>query len=596
MEKIFNYFISEKLKSNSLEYQKARFLLVILTTLICTDIASMPIFLMEKKIPYALMFGILSTILLYFGIAFSIKKFSNINISAQIIFLIFLSIINFVIFIMPLDSIEAVFHFVLIIPIMAMFLTNLKITLLWVALIAVNYVVLLLLKNKGFIVLVFQEHNMFQDISSFLMLTGLIFFISKAFESSRKILMEDLEKEKNSIKQKVDDAVKEIELKNNEILISSEKTEIANKELEDKQAQLLIAMDENNNARKELELQQKKLEENQHYLEENVYKILNEMEKFSNGDLTANLNIENNELIGKLFEGFNKSVSNINNIIVHLINSIENTDKLADKVLFLSQEISSGSNQQLLQTNNIASAIEELALSSEENTKIVLQTAENGIKNKEIALSGGVIVDEIINKMIDIRNVTHTASKELQNLGSSTQKIGDIISVINNIAAQTNLLALNAAIESARAGEHGRGFSVVAQEIRNLSEKTSNSTKEIAEMIVNVQNETLKVVNIMKGVSDIINNGIDLSNNAGLVLSKIVKSSEQLLLMIEQVSAASEEQSVTSRDISKSIVDIEQVSNNTVNSIMSILEEIEKLNGLTNSLKGLSEKFQVLQN
>jgi methyl-accepting chemotaxis protein len=237
-----------------------------------------------------------------------------------------------------------------------------------------------------------------------------------------------------------------------------------------------------------------------------------------------------------------------------------------------------------------------------DNASNSTRTAEVAEQNGQIAFKGGKAVEDTVSKMKDIAMVVKNTSTSIEKLGSSSQAIGEIISVIDDIADQTNLLALNAAIEAARAGEQGRGFAVVADEVRKLAERTSDATKQIAKMIKGIQQETQDAVLVMQTGTKEVENGIKLADDAGNSLRLIVSSSQELINMITQISAASEQQSATSEEISKNVNSISKVISESARQIEDIAESSDNLSQQTVLLTELMSQFkltngtQMLQN
>jgi len=178
-------------------------------------------------------------------------------------------------------------------------------------------------------------------------------------------------------------------------------------------------------------------------------------------------------------------------------------------------------------------------------------------------------------------------------LGDSSKQIGEIISVIDDIADQTNLLALNAAIEAARAGEQGRGFAVVADEVRKLAERTTEATKQIASMIKGIQGETEQAVVAMNQGTHEVQSGIEYADRAGESLNSILSSTQELLDMINQIAAASEEQSATSEQISKNVMSISKVTAESTQRVEDVARTSDELARLTEHLRDLMGNFQV---
>jgi len=343
----------------------------------------------------------------------------------------------------------------------------------------------------------------------------------------------------------------------------------------------------------EAEKAKARAEEQSEYLSRSVETILTEMNKFADGDLTVRLEVEKEDDIGKLFAGFNRSVANIHQMIQRLQESIETTASAATQISSSSEELAAGVQEQLAQTNEVAAAVEEMTRTIIENSNNATRTAQVATENGKIAQAGGQVVIETTKKMREIADVVNASASTVEKLGVSSQHISEIISVIDDIADQTNLLALNAAIEAARAGEQGKGFAVVADEVRKLAERTTQATKEIAEMIKAIQSETRDVVDSMKRGTKEVEEGMKLADKAGEALEKIVSETQKTIDMINQIAAASEEQSATSEQISRNVETISSVSSESANGVAQIARSADGLNRLTENLRNLVLKFRV---
>ncbi|MGA9120472.1 MAG: methyl-accepting chemotaxis protein, partial [Bacteroidota bacterium] len=206
---------------------------------------------------------------------------------------------------------------------------------------------------------------------------------------------------------------------------------------------------------------------------------------------------------------------------------------------------------------------------------------------------GGQVVDETVVGMKRIAEVVNKSAATVKALGKSSDQIGEIIGVIDDIADQTNLLALNAAIEAARAGEQGRGFAVVADEVRKLAERTTKATKEIAGMIKAIQADTTGAVSSMAEGTKEVDEGIKLADKAGVSLNEIVEVSQKVTDMVSQIAAASEEQSSASEQISKNVEAISTVTAETAQGVQQIARAAEDLNRLTENLQQLLSRFKL---
>ncbi|MDP3150771.1 MAG: methyl-accepting chemotaxis protein [Ignavibacteria bacterium] len=336
------------------------------------------------------------------------------------------------------------------------------------------------------------------------------------------------------------------------------------------------------------------IKEAQNYLARGTNALLVEMDKFADGDLTVEVVPEKeNDDIGRLFDGFNKSVQNIREIVQNVISAVEATASASTEISSSAEEMAAGAQEQSSQTTEIAGAVEEM-------TKTILETSQNSSKSAEaaknagtIAKEGGKVVNETIQGMNRIADVVKRSAETVLALGKGSDQIGEIVQVINDIADQTNLLALNAAIEAARAGEQGRGFAVVADEVRKLAERTAKATKEIAVMIKQIQKDTGGAVESMNKGTEEVEKGKSLADKAGQSLKEIIVGVEQVVDMSTQVAAASEEQSSAAEQISKNIEAISSVTQESAAGVQQIARAAEDLNRLTVNLQELTSRFKI---
>lgn len=330
------------------------------------------------------------------------------------------------------------------------------------------------------------------------------------------------------------------------------------------------------------------------YLSDSIERILTEMEKFAAGDLTVRLVAENtDDEIGLLSDGFNRAMTNINKMLANVAEVVEASAQATTEISSGTEELATGAQEQNMQTAEIVAAVEQMAKTSLESTENAATAAKTAKSSGEKAREGGKIVAETIKGMNSIAEVVKKTAKTVQTLGNSSNQIGEIIQVINDIADQTNLLALNAAIEAARAGEQGRGFAVVADEVRKLAERTTSATKEISAMIKQIQTETDGAVKTMQLATREVESGKGLVDRAGSSLDEIITNSGMVIDIVTQVATASEQQSATSEEISKNIEAISQVTQQSAAGAQEIAHSTENLNQLMQNLRELLQRFQL---
>jgi methyl-accepting chemotaxis protein len=313
------------------------------------------------------------------------------------------------------------------------------------------------------------------------------------------------------------------------------------------------------------------------------------------GNLAVTIDQRTADEVGQLTGAFKVMVDNLRETLIKLSEATAAIASASTEMASSTEQMATGSSEQTTQAQEVAGAVEEMTKTIIENSKNAANTANAAKRTKELALKGGHVVRETIDGMKRISAVVNKSAGTVKTLGDASDRIGEIIGVINDIADQTNLLALNAAIEAARAGEQGRGFAVVADEVRALAERTMKATKEIAGMIHAIQSSTNGAVDSMEEGTKEVDNGIELADRAGIALSEIAKEVELLADLINQIAAASDQQSTASEQVSKSVEAISAVTAETANGTQQIAKTAEDLSRLTESLQRLVEKFTLFK-
>ena len=234
--------------------------------------------------------------------------------------------------------------------------------------------------------------------------------------------------------------------------------------------------------------------------------------------------------------------------------------RLVDQIAGAIQQVATGANTQATSVNETAAGISQLLVSIEmvaENANVVAEVADSTVM---VADKGKTAVEETVTGMERIKTTVNNSAAKIQELGEKSKQIGEIIEVIDDIAEQTNLLALNAAIEAARAGEHGKGFAVVADEVRKLAERSAKATGEIANLIKGIQSETMHAVSAMEAGMVEVEQGSELAENAGSAITEMMTSIKQVVTQIAKVSENTGQMASASNQVSQAVDQIAAIS------------------------------------
>ncbi|MCC6543550.1 MAG: HAMP domain-containing protein [Nitrospirae bacterium] len=313
----------------------------------------------------------------------------------------------------------------------------------------------------------------------------------------------------------------------------------------------------------------------------------------ASGDLTITIESDSTDETGQLLRSMDNMVTNLKKLIANMKETSSNMASASEELSASSEEMSKGVISQSDRSTQIASAAHEMSQTVVEIAKNASNIAASASGTAHIAKDGENIVEKSVSEVKDIAATVSESSKVMVSLGERSKQIGDIIRVISEIADQTNLLALNAAIEAARAGEQGKGFAVVADEVRKLAERTAKATSEIGAMIGAIQDEVQKSVTSMDAVSKMVGSGVEFSTQTGDALQKIVSSVSDLQMMVQQIASATEEMSATSEMISGDIMAVAKVSKDTSTGSEQIAEASSEVARLASRLLSMGEQFKV---
>jgi methyl-accepting chemotaxis protein len=296
------------------------------------------------------------------------------------------------------------------------------------------------------------------------------------------------------------------------------------------------------------------------------------------GDLTKRLEVESRDELGELAKWFNRFMEKLHHIVLQVVQSAEQVASASEEISATATQSADSARTQSDQTHQVASATQEMSATVQQVSENSHRATDSARKAAQAARHGGEVVEQTLTTMRRIADSSKNVAARIVELGKSSQQIGKIVAVINDIADQTNLLALNAAIEAARAGAQGRGFAVVADEVRKLAERTTKATQEIAVMIESIQAETKNAVEAMELGSRDVQVGVEKTSASGDALKEIIEMAEQVGEMISQIATAAAQQSTATEEINARI---SEISSSTQASSVAATETAKACNGLS---------------
>ena len=306
--------------------------------------------------------------------------------------------------------------------------------------------------------------------------------------------------------------------------------------------------------------------------------------RIADGDLTMQISETSNDEVGLLAQAFRDMSEALGGIAKQIIESSRGTGRDAQVITVSAAKFEQSATNQTSQAGQIATALSQMALSIQSVAQNALDAAAQSRGANGLAQQSMETVDETVLAMDKIATSVAGIAKVIDKLGERGSEIGKIVAVIDGIAEQTNLLALNAAIEAARAGEHGRGFAVVADEVRTLAGRTAEATQEISDMIGKIQDETQSAVTSMEAGREQVDMGVAISHKTLVAVKGILDSSSKTMDMVNQIAAAAEEQSAVAKDISERVETV-------VDLVKSDETELVQINNSARSLAGNAERL-----
>ncbi len=342
----------------------------------------------------------------------------------------------------------------------------------------------------------------------------------------------------------------------------------------------------------ETESQRQATEEQNRRSQQAIMRLLDEMGDLADGDLTVNATVTE-DITGAIADSMNFTIDALRNLVESINTTASQVTTAAEKTQATATHLAEASNHQAQQIASASTAVNEMAISIEGVSKNADQLAEESQRSVDIAKKGAEAVQKTINGMDIIREQIQETSKRIKRLGESSQEIGDIVELINDIAEQTNILALNAAIQAAMAGEAGRGFAVVADEVTRLAERSSDATKQIEALVKTIQTDTNEAIISMEQSTSGVVAGAKIAEDAGAALSEIENVSAHLAELVQSITSATRQQANAASNISDTMNVIQEITTQTSEGTNQTAQSIGNLSDLANELKRSVSGFKL---
>ncbi|NVL27548.1 methyl-accepting chemotaxis protein [Pseudomonas syringae pv. actinidiae] len=315
--------------------------------------------------------------------------------------------------------------------------------------------------------------------------------------------------------------------------------------------------------------------------------------RIAQGDLSRDMTVERRDEMGQLQRSMQTMTVSLRELIGGISDGVTQIASAAEQLSAVTEQTCSGVNSQKDETDLVATAMNEMAATVQEVARSAQEASQAAVQADQQARSGDEVVGRAITQIEQLAREMINSTQSMNQLKQESGKIVGVLDVIKSVSQQTNLLALNAAIEAARAGEAGRGFAVVADEVRSLAQRTQKSTEEIEELIAALQSGTQQVATTLDNSRTLTDNTVELSRRAGSALEDITRTVATIQHMNEQIATASEEQSVVAEQINRNVISVRDISEQTAAASEQTAASSVELARLGTHLQGLVGKFKV---